>query len=136
MKRLLLVMVLLSLVGCEREQRQPQIPARYDKNAYAVAQGKTLFRWFNCAGCHANGGGGMGPPLMDEKWLYGSQLQSVFNSIMEGRPNGMPAFRGRVTEDEAWQLAAYVRSMGGFVAKDVAPGRTDGLYPGKPENAR
>ena len=143
----LFVLVLVVLGACEREQRQYQIPAaqasmpapegtRHDENAYSVAQGKTLFRWFNCSGCHSNGGGGMGPALMDDQWLYGSESQSVFESIMNGRPNGMPAFRGRITDDQAWQLVAYVRSMSGWVAKDVAPGRNDSLYPGKPENAR
>jgi len=55
---------------------------------------------------------------------------------MDGRPNGMPAFRGRISEQQAWQLAAYVRSMTGFARKDAAPGRNDSLYPGKPENVR
>jgi cytochrome c oxidase cbb3-type subunit 3 len=137
----------LMLVGCEREQRQYQIPAaqsssrapeatRYEENAYAVAQGKTLFRWFNCNGCHSAGGGGMGPALMDAQWNYGSEPQAIYETIMNGRPKGMPAFRGRITDDQAWQLVAYVRSMSGWVAKDVAPGRADSLYPGEPENAR
>ena len=37
----------------------------YGDNAYALSQGKQLFTAFNCLGCHAHGGGGMGPPLMD-----------------------------------------------------------------------
>src|SRR5207245_319214 len=37
----------------------------YGGNAYAVSEGKRLFAAYNCSGCHANGGGGMGPPLMD-----------------------------------------------------------------------
>lgn len=148
MKRgLSLFLVVLALAGCEREQRQYQIPAaqasmqapegtRHEENAYAVAQGKTLYRWFNCSGCHSNGGGGMGPALMDDRWRYGSESQSVYDSIMNGRPNGMPSFKGKITDDQAWQLVAYVRSMSGWVAKDVAPGRNDSLYPGEPENAR
>src|SRR5436309_15351370 len=33
-----------------------------DENiAYAMAQGKQLFNWYNCNGCHANGGGDKGP---------------------------------------------------------------------------
>jgi cytochrome c oxidase cbb3-type subunit 3 len=39
----------------------------YEYNAYAISEGKTLFNQFNCSGCHSNGGGGMGPPLMDDK---------------------------------------------------------------------
>jgi cytochrome c oxidase cbb3-type subunit 3 len=139
--------LLLAASACEREQRQFQLPAaaasspspertRYEENAYAVSQGKTLFRWFNCNGCHAAGGGGMGPALMDDDWRYGREAQSVYASIMQGRPNGMPAFHQRITEDQAWQLVAYVRSMSGLIATVVAPGRNDGIAAGEPENFR
>ena len=30
-------------------------------NAFSIAEGQKLFNWFNCSGCHSNGGGGMGP---------------------------------------------------------------------------
>jgi len=142
-----LLLCLVFAVGCEREQRQYQIPAaasaspspertRHDENAYSVAQGKLLFRWFNCNGCHATGGGGMGPALMDDEWRYGSERQSVYQTIMNGRPNGMPAFRGKITEDQAWQLTAYVRSMSGLLRMDVAPGRADSISATVPENLR
>jgi cytochrome c oxidase cbb3-type subunit 3 len=106
------------------------------RNAYEIAQGKRLFRWFNCNGCHSAGGGGMGPPLMDESWIYGHQPEAIFSTIMEGRPNGMPAFRGRIPEQQAWQLVSYVRSMSGLVADDALPGRSDTLSPGEPELRR
>ena len=142
-----MVTVTIFLTACEREERQLQIPpsqadelkplhANDERNAYALSQGKTLFRWFNCVGCHAAGGGGMGPALMDEVWRYGASPDDIYQTIMDGRPNGMPAFRGRISEDEVWQLVAYVRSMSGFARKDAAPGRADALYPGKPESVR
>ncbi|HUR90398.1 MAG TPA: cytochrome c [Ramlibacter sp.] len=108
----------------------------YDENAYAVNQGKRLYHWFNCNGCHSNGGGGIGPPLMDSEWKYGGDSASIFNSIMQGRPEGMPSFGGHIPEDQVWQIVAYVRSMSGQLRKDVAPSRADTLYPGNPENAR
>jgi cytochrome c oxidase cbb3-type subunit 3 len=108
----------------------------YDDNAYAVNEGKRLFRWYNCSGCHFNGGGGIGPPLMDSTWIYGSDPASLFATIMQGRPNGMPSFGGHIPEDQVWKIVAYVRSMGGGVRTDVAPSRGDSLYPGKPENFR
>src|SRR4051812_38033500 len=40
----------------------------YEQNAYAMSQGKLLYENFNCVGCHFHGGGGIGPPLMDDKW--------------------------------------------------------------------
>jgi cytochrome c oxidase cbb3-type subunit III len=107
-----------------------------DKNAYEVAQGKQLFRWFNCVGCHAHGGGGIGPALMDDRWIYGSEPSAIFTTIVEGRPNGMPAFRGRIPEEQVWQLVAYVRSMSGLVSPDAAPNRDEGLAGATPEGRR
>ena len=97
----------------------------YEDNAYATSQGKRLFTQFNCVGCHANGGGGMGPPLMDAGWLYGGESENVFASIAQGRPNGMPSFGGKVSTQQLWQLTAYVRSLSGQLPKDIAPGRDD-----------
>jgi cytochrome c oxidase cbb3-type subunit 3 len=108
----------------------------YEDNAYAVSQGKRLFTWYNCVGCHGHGGGGMGPALMDEKWLYGSRPQDIFTTIVEGRPNGMPSFRDRIPEQQVWQLVTYVRSMSGLLRSDVLPGRSDELQSGEPEVAR
>ena len=105
-------------------------------NAFEISQGKRLFRWFNCNGCHSAGGGGMGPALMDEKWIYGHEPDQVYATIMEGRPNGMPSFRGRLTQAQAWQLVAYVRSLGALAPKTVSAGRSDSLSTGEPESRR
>ena len=107
----------------------------YEKNAYALAEGKRLFSQYNCVGCHANGGGGMGPALMDDEWLYGYEPQQVYASILQGRPNGMPAFMGKVPDHQIWELAAYVRSMSGLVPPAAAPGRNDDIQGPPPENS-
>src|SRR5947209_12001632 len=97
---LLILAVALALTGCQREQRQfrPDTPFAdkvrfyedYQGNAYNLSEGKRLYSAFNCNGCHGSGGGGgMGPPLMDEKWLYGSEPEQIFTTITDGRPNGM-----------------------------------------------
>ena len=83
----------------------------YQENAYAVTEGQRLFNWYNCSGCHANGGGGMGPPLIDDEWIYGSAPEQVYQTITEGRPNGMPSFGSRVPAPQVWMLVAYVRSL-------------------------
>jgi cytochrome c oxidase cbb3-type subunit 3 len=108
----------------------------YDDNAYSVNEGKRLYRWYNCNGCHANGGGSIGPALMDSEWRYGSDPASLFETIVRGRPNGMPSFGGHIPEDQVWKIVAYVRAIGGGLRTDVAPSRSDSLYPGKPENFR
>src|SRR3954453_15148393 len=100
MRRLLMIVVMAALCGgCERERRDyQQLPAAasrvdgvhltnlqpgtpraetpvrspYHGNAYGMGEGKRLYGAYNCNGCHASGGGGIGPPLMDDKWIYGS----------------------------------------------------------------
>ena len=62
---------------------------------------------------------------MDNYWIYGSEPGNIFATIMQGRPNGMPSFRNRIPEYQAWEIAAYVRSLSGLLPKDVAPDRTD-----------
>lgn len=107
----------------------------YEHNAYALSEGKRLFSAYNCNGCHSMGGGGMGPALMDGNWIYGGKPEEIFSTIVAGRPNGMPSFRGRVPDFQIWQLAAYVRSMSGQVSKDAAPARDDHLQGKPPESS-
>jgi cytochrome c oxidase cbb3-type subunit III len=114
-------------LGAPGAQTKTSVPAPYGENAWAIAEGKRLYTWFNCVGCHAHGGGGMGPPLMDEKWIYGSDPESIHATILEGRPNGMPAYAGKLADQQVWQLVAYVRALGGLVRKDVRPGRNDDM---------
>ena len=142
----------LLLASCEREERrlrelppatdrsnavrvidlQPGPPTKnvsmrgpFDGNAYGISEGKRLYEYFNCVGCHAHGGGDIGPPFLDDNWIYGSSPENVFSSIAQGRPNGMPAFGGKVPQYQIWQLTAYVRSMGRLVPKAAASGRSD-----------
>lgn len=83
----------------------------YDGNAFHIAEGKRYFGWYNCSGCHFNGGGGIGPALMDDQWIYGGRIDQIYNSIVEGRPNGMPSWRGKIPDAQVWEIAAYVRSL-------------------------
>jgi cytochrome c oxidase cbb3-type subunit III len=85
--------------------------AKYYDNQNAVNIGKALFYSMNCSGCHTNGGGGMGPSLMDSQWIYGGRLEQIRQTIADGRPNGMPAWGARLSDADMWELAAYVRSM-------------------------
>jgi cytochrome c oxidase cbb3-type subunit 3 len=105
----------------------------YDTNANAISKGQQLYSWMNCVGCHSHGGGGMGPALMDDQWRYGGRIDQIAASIAEGRPNGMPAWRGKLTEDQIWQLAAYVRSLSGLPSKDAVSSRAESMSAGTPQ---
>jgi cytochrome c oxidase cbb3-type subunit 3 len=150
------------LVSCKREQRifdpgpqgtqiangvlvnevhaggaiPPPTADPYEQSAYAVSDGKRLYSAYNCIGCHAHGGGAIGPPLMDSVWIYGSRPEQIFSTIVQGRPNGMPSFQGRIPDYQVWELVAYVRSMSGQLPSDVAPGRSDEMPVAKSEQAR
>lgn len=98
----------------------------YATSAYHIGEGQRLFKWMNCAGCHGpHGGGGMGPSLMDAEWRYGSGMSDIVRTIDGGRPNGMPSFHDKLTGQQMWQLAAYVRSLSGLAPKDAVPSRGD-----------
>jgi len=97
----------------------------YEGNAYAISQGQQLFEQYNCAGCHFHGGGGIGPPLMDSDWIYGSSPANIYESIAQGRPNGMPSWGGHIPEQQIWYLVTYVRALGGFEGKVAVGARAD-----------
>jgi cytochrome c oxidase cbb3-type subunit 3 len=159
-----LVVALLPLIiaGCKREKRvfdpgtsgatpasgtvlnevsagqtAPQnTPLAYQQSAYSVAEGKRFYQAYNCVGCHAQGGGAIGPALMDSVWIYGSSLEQIHSTIVQGRPNGMPSFAGKIPDYQVWEIAAYVRSMSGLLPSDVAPSRSDHMPASVPESAK
>lgn len=84
----------------------------YIGNPVALQAGRRLFNWYNCSGCHGgHGGGGMGPSLRDQVWLFGSRDDQIFDSIAEGRSNGMPAWGSKIPSNQIWELVAYIKSM-------------------------
>jgi cytochrome c oxidase cbb3-type subunit 3 len=156
------ICLLLLCVSCEREERgfrvdppsarassrvvvgevsagttQPShgVSNKYEENAYAMQQGQKLYEAYNCVGCHAHGGGDKGPALMDDKWIYGAEPDQIYATIVEGRPNGMPSFSGKIPDFQVWQIVAYVRSMSGLASTNAAPGREDHMAVKKPENS-
>nr|NUR38065.1 cytochrome c [Sphingomonas sp.] len=159
---LLAVAAALTLSACDREERhsrskpigetvpagqspdtiipgggspQPLDPraALYDNNAPAIAEGQFLYNQMNCVGCHAHGGGAIGPALMDDEWRYGGRIDQIATSIAEGRPNGMPSWRGKLTEDQIWKIAAYVRSLSGQPSKDAVSSRAESMSATTPQ---
>lgn len=84
----------------------------YEGDKSAINTGGKLFVGYNCLDCHgADGSGAMGPSFQDGRWHFGGSPGEVFESIYEGRPDGMPAWGGRITNDQIWMLTAYVRSL-------------------------
>lgn len=99
----------------------------YTGNAEAIAEGQNLFVTKACSGCHgAGGGGGMGPPVINDVWIYGDDDETLFQLIklgsVEYRALGhqrkgresivgdMPAMGAVASDDEIWKLIAFIRS--------------------------
>ncbi len=99
-------------------------PREHDPKA-ASAEGKALFISYNCADCHGSeGSGGTGPSLQDGRWHFGGAVGEVYESIEEGRPDGMPVWGGRIPESQVWALVAYVRTLA--AGKDVSTENFEG----------
>jgi cytochrome c oxidase cbb3-type subunit 3 len=156
---LLALVPALSLVACRQEERRVREPLSaadpgrvaqgdlrpgghtpaatmanpYEGNAHAIGEGRRLWAWFNCNGCHFGGGGGIGPALMDTQWIYGSDPAQIFTSIVDGRPDGMPAYRDRLNDQQVWQLVAYIQTLGGVPDSKGKPTDRPLLPGGSPE---
>jgi cytochrome c oxidase cbb3-type subunit 3 len=160
----LFVCICLLLAGCQREKRQlrpsptelavygnaakqsalrpggpvnpqPVVTNPHNSSGYEISEGQRLYGWYNCNGCHANGGGGIGPPLIKQQWIYGGEPGNIFDTIVKGRPNGMPAWGDRIPEYQIWQIVAYVRSMNGQQPTSATPVRPDSIET-NPQNLR
>ena len=164
-KRCLIAVLCVAALACQREKRALSVtgaqarrilPVRdvplqpgakkllaqtagnneYEGNAYAISQGQMLYEQYNCSGCHFHGGGGIGPPLMDSEWIYGSSPANIYESITEGRPNGMPSFGGHIPDFQVWQLVVYVRSLGGLEPQPALSPRTDEMQARRAEEPK
>jgi cytochrome c oxidase cbb3-type subunit 3 len=65
-----------------------------------------------CAACHgADGKGGIGPDLTRKEYKFGKTAKAVAESIGEGRPGGMPAFKSDLSHEKIEGLTQYVLSL-------------------------
>jgi cytochrome c oxidase cbb3-type subunit 3 len=94
-------------------ERAPDLRNPFDGDSAAAQHGRMWFDQFNCSGCHGgHAGGGMGPSLRDDEWIYGNSDAQVYGAIVDGRAHGMPAWGGRIPEPQVWQLVTYIRTLG------------------------
>ncbi len=78
-----------------------------------ILAGGTIFTK-NCAVCHANdGGGGIGPNLTDEYWLYGHDIKDVFKTVKYGTNKGMTKWDGLLSASDIQNVSSYVLSLQG-----------------------
>jgi putative heme-binding domain-containing protein len=91
-----------------------------------IQEGAFLFR-SSCALCHGLGahGGSRGPDLTRAVWNHGSSDAEIFHNILNGIPGTlMPT--NDLTDLEAWEVVAYLRSLTRAAAKHVPGDREAG----------
>jgi cytochrome c oxidase cbb3-type subunit III len=102
------------------------------KDPASATRGMQYFSQMNCIGCHApNGGGGMGPALSNNIWIYGDSPANIYLTIVQGRPNGMPAFGELLPDEVVWDLVSYIESIKEKPGADY--GATTSLAPQSPK---
>jgi cytochrome c oxidase cbb3-type subunit 3 len=107
-----LLKVPVSRISPGATQVRPNIDNPVGGDPQAINRGQNYFNQFNCVGCHApNGAGGMGPALSNHKFIYGAEPAQIYLSILQGRPNGMPAWNNTLPEAVIWELVAYIKSI-------------------------
>jgi len=95
------------------------ILADKELSEYVTRSGKVLFS-DNCAGCHGQNGVGsmqaganfakheqgyMAPILLDDDWLFGGEIDTIYQAIAEGRQGVMTAHKDILSDAEIDTLA-------------------------------
>lgn len=100
---------------------------------YALSGGKAVFGDY-CAPCHGSGGVGVKsggfPTLADDDWLYGGDLNTIQETVSQGRAGQMPAHLktagGAFSEEQVTDLTEFVLSLSGR-SKDAAAVQRGGV---------
>ncbi len=83
-------------------------------------QGAQVFQE-QCASCHGEDGKGSGTQstqgklndLTDPAWQSSHSESDIYQTISAGSSQGMPAFSGKLSADEIWAAAGYIRLLAG-----------------------
>jgi mono/diheme cytochrome c family protein len=132
---ILCALVCLGLFGCKaKSAAETKIPQDevdrknpVESNPTSNSEGKRLYGATDCALCHGKDGDGKGVLAKDIKmslhdWRKPESLSHFTDGelsylILKGKGR-MPAYDGRETPEQVWQIVNYIRSM---QASGVAP---------------
>src|SRR5262249_428209 len=86
-----------------------------------------------CLSCHGTDGSGSEmkrsmpaiPDFTNRAWQEGASNAQLLAGILDGKGGLMPAFRGRVSEEQAKDLVAYLRAFGPARPKPKEPPASD-----------
>jgi mono/diheme cytochrome c family protein len=111
-----------------RQAEKGSLKSPYADFASVAEDGRKVYLAAGCNGCHGMGGGGMGPPLTNQVWVYGKDDDTLFRLIALGSDElqkqgysrkgsenvvgPMPPFGQIVkSDDDMWKIIAWIRSV-------------------------
>lgn len=110
-----------------REATAEDAPLNRNLHPAQIAHGRTIYDRY-CAECHGVGGQGLPgdwrvrdadgkyppPPLDDSAHAWHHPTAALLDAVREGSPPGegnMPAWKGRLTEQEMQDVVVYIKSL-------------------------
>ena len=90
-----------------------EIMADAEMRNFAESAAKAVFG-DNCAACHGSGGQGaegLFPALADDDWIFGGDVETITETITDGRMGNMPAHAGDVSDADINALADFVIAL-------------------------
>jgi putative heme-binding domain-containing protein len=113
------------LLGAQRRAEPAGPPNPFAGNQAAIDEGRSVYN-ATCTGCHGPNGtaGEIGPGLAVSGHSYARKSDAqIFDAIRNGIPNTpMPAHAGKLTDDQIWKIAAYIRGLRGTAIDAPSPG--------------
>lgn len=87
-------------------------------SAAAVARGQAIYN-NHCVACHGDSGRGDGPGVTESgldpadlpALAARKSVKTFAANITYGKNEGMPAFSGRLSEEQIWDVAHYVKAF-------------------------
>jgi len=125
---ILCALLCCGLIGCKAKSAvETKIPQEevdrknpVESNPASIAEGKRLYGATDCALCHGKEGDGKGVEAKDinmnlHDWRKPESLAHFTDGelsylILKGKGR-MPAYDGRETPEQVWQIVNYMRSM-------------------------
>jgi mono/diheme cytochrome c family protein len=118
-----------SPIDTAKSAAKGSLKSAYPDFAKVADEGHQKFTAAGCNGCHGGtGGGGMGPPLTNQVWVYGKDDDTLFRLVALGSDElqkqgysrigtetvvgPMPPMGGVVkSNDDLWKIIAWIRSV-------------------------
>ena len=120
--RVLAVLCLAAVlpVAAQHEKEEGKKKHPFIGDPQAIEAGRKIFA-SGCALCHGSDGqGGRGPNLRERVFWHPVDDETLFKAIQKGLPGGMPP--ANLSDDQTWQVVAYVRSLTAPAIENKAPG--------------